>query len=193
MPVYTLTSVAGSGAYTGTFSGGASNAYAGLVFTVTGFTINANNGTWVATGSSATTLTLANSASVSETHAATATDITKCTVLDPGGLAEPVVTTATTTGTAFSKEFCVLDRPGGGTRNLWLQLASVSGTFTVIKADVQSSMDGGQTWTVLEGGVDLFNSPSQQVSPPPSPGMTLRLNVGTFTGGTSFSILASSN
>jgi len=59
--------------YTGTITGGGSNAFAGFVFVVAGFTTGANNGTFVCTASSTTTLTLDNAAGVAETHAATAT------------------------------------------------------------------------------------------------------------------------
>lgn len=73
----TLTAVAASvnnaAVYTGTITGGGSNALVGLLFTVSGFTNAVNNGVFVATGSSTTTLTLANVAAVAETHAATAT------------------------------------------------------------------------------------------------------------------------
>lgn len=74
----TLTAAAaasgGSTVYTGTVTGGASSALAGFTFVIAGFVTNAvNNGTFVATASSATTLTLSNSAGIAETHAATAT------------------------------------------------------------------------------------------------------------------------
>ena len=74
--VATLTSVAaaagGVTVYTGTFNGGAANSYAGTTFLIAGFTNAANNGTFVATASTATTVTLNNAAGVAETHAATA-------------------------------------------------------------------------------------------------------------------------
>lgn len=59
--------------YTGTISGGASNAYAGKPFVVAGFTNDLNNGTYVCTASTTTTLTLQNGNGVAETVAATAT------------------------------------------------------------------------------------------------------------------------
>lgn len=75
----TLTSVAAasgtSTVYTGTITGGGSNAFAGIDFTVAGFTNAANNGTFVCTASTTTTLTLTSSVGVAETHAATATSI----------------------------------------------------------------------------------------------------------------------
>lgn len=73
----TLSAVAsssgGTAVYTGTITGGGSNAFAGLTFVVAGFTTAANNGTFKATASSTTTLTLANANAAAETHAGTAT------------------------------------------------------------------------------------------------------------------------
>ncbi len=62
-----------SAVYTGTITGGAGNAYAGATVVVTGFTNAGNNGTFTATASSATTLTLKNVAGVAETNPGTAT------------------------------------------------------------------------------------------------------------------------
>lgn len=71
-----LTSVANASAgttvYTGTVPGGASNAYVGMIFLIAGFTSGPNNGTFTCVASTATTLTLNNTAGVSETTAATA-------------------------------------------------------------------------------------------------------------------------
>lgn len=63
----------GTTVYTGTITGGASNALVGVEYTVAGFDLTANNGTFVATASSATTLTLNNASGVADTHAGTAT------------------------------------------------------------------------------------------------------------------------
>lgn len=71
-----LTSVAASvgstAVYTGTITGGGSNAFAGKFFRIVGFTNASNNGTFQATASSTTTLTLSNAAAVAETASATA-------------------------------------------------------------------------------------------------------------------------
>lgn len=75
----TLSSVAaavgGSAVYTGTITGGASNAYAGQQFAITAFTGAAvvDNGTFLCTASTATTLTLSNPNAVAVTAAGTAT------------------------------------------------------------------------------------------------------------------------
>jgi len=63
----------GTTVYTGTITGGGSNAFAGYTFVVAGFDTAANNGTFECTASTTTTLTLTNAAGVSDTHAATAT------------------------------------------------------------------------------------------------------------------------
>lgn len=46
--------------YSGTFPGGVSNAYVGLTFDITGFTMPGNNGTFVCTASTTTTITVVN-------------------------------------------------------------------------------------------------------------------------------------
>jgi hypothetical protein len=74
--VLTLTAAAaanGVTVYTGTITGGDTNAYVGDTFTIAGFDLAANNGSFICTASSATTLTLENPNGVADTHAATAT------------------------------------------------------------------------------------------------------------------------
>ena len=194
MAVYALSSVAsGSGVYTGVFPGGSSNAYAGYFVAISGFANNANNGTFLVTASGATTLTTGNTASVAETKAATATDITHPICLDAGGYPETVVSAATATGTVASKIFSILSKQAG-TRQLWLQAGTEAGTVSTFTCVVQQSFDGGVTWQALQSAIDLVGSPSQQVSPPPSPGASLRVAVATITGsGATVSVVASSN
>lgn len=67
--------VGGNTVYTGTITGGGSNAFNGFEFTVAGFDLAANNGTFICVASTTTTLTLANAAGVADTHAATATTL----------------------------------------------------------------------------------------------------------------------
>lgn len=73
----TLTSVAassaGSAVYTGTITGGTTPNYVGLTFVIAGFVNGVNNGTFLCTACSVTTLTLSNPAAIAETHAGTAT------------------------------------------------------------------------------------------------------------------------
>lgn len=58
--------------YTGTITGGGSNALAGAVIYVSGFTNAGNNGVFTVTSSTATTLVVTNASGVNETHAGTA-------------------------------------------------------------------------------------------------------------------------
>jgi len=59
--------------YTGTIPGGDNDAFKGQIFIVDGFSAHANNnGIFMCTGSSSTSLTLLNENSIAETHAATA-------------------------------------------------------------------------------------------------------------------------
>ena len=61
----TITSVAsGTGVYTYSAAGGASNAYAGYLFTMAGYGTAANNGTFLCTASTSTTITTTNTSSV---------------------------------------------------------------------------------------------------------------------------------
>jgi hypothetical protein len=74
---FAVTSTANAGSntanYQGTFTGGASNAYVGYVFTITGFATGTNNGTFICTASTATQLTLNNPNATSQSASATAT------------------------------------------------------------------------------------------------------------------------
>ena len=63
----------GTAVYTGTITGGGSNALAGKTFNIAGFATAGNNGSFIASASSTTNLTLNNNAAAAETHAATAT------------------------------------------------------------------------------------------------------------------------
>jgi hypothetical protein len=72
--VFTLTQAAISGStvtYTGTITGGGTNAFAGAAINVSGFTNAGNNGTFFVTASTGTTLVVTNSGGVNETHAGT--------------------------------------------------------------------------------------------------------------------------
>lgn len=73
----TLSAVAaasgGVAVYTGTITGGTSPNYVGQTFVITGFDLAVNNGTFVCTACSTTTLTLTNANAVADTHAGTAT------------------------------------------------------------------------------------------------------------------------
>lgn len=65
----------GSTVYTGTITNGGSNAFANCYFYVIGFVNSANNGLYLCTASSTTTLTLSNANGVAETRVAVAAQI----------------------------------------------------------------------------------------------------------------------
>ncbi len=190
---FVLTAVGGgTGVYTGTFPGGASNRYAGMWVTFSGFANAANNGTFQVTASSATTLTTTNSGSIAETHAGVAVDFTPYICLDPAGFPSTVASVATNTGSQWSSRFGVLCRPDGSARKLKLSISNIVGALSAFVCDLYQSVDGGLTWQVFQAAMDLFNSPVIEVSPDPSPGAIYMLNVVTFTGGTSASVIGSS-
>ncbi len=88
---HAATAVVTTGAiYTGTITGGAANAFSGDSVVVTGFTNAGNNGTFTASASTATTLTVNNKAPVAETDPGAATV--------SNGAAGNVVYTGTITG-----------------------------------------------------------------------------------------------
>jgi hypothetical protein len=73
LSTFAITSVvASTGVYTGTFTGGAANAFAGQTAVILGFVTAGNNGSFVITASSATTITVTPTTQADETHAATA-------------------------------------------------------------------------------------------------------------------------
>lgn len=70
---FTVTQVtASTGVVLGTFTGGATNAFAGKQVAILGFTNSTNNGTFLISASSATQITIPIAGLVDETHAATA-------------------------------------------------------------------------------------------------------------------------
>jgi len=69
------TTIGDEAVYTGTITGGGSNAFAGLVFQIAGFVGVNNNGSYKCVGSSATTLVLSNLGATAETHAGTAINV----------------------------------------------------------------------------------------------------------------------
>ena len=64
--------VGGNTTYTGTITGGAANGLVGSPLAVTGFSTGGNHATGLVTASTATTVTIANSGGVAETHAGSA-------------------------------------------------------------------------------------------------------------------------
>lgn len=112
--------------------------------------------------------------------------------LSPYGESSVVVNGATGTGTGSSLTFAVQTCAEGTGLNVTLQ-GILTGSFSAFKVNLEASLDGGTTWSVAQGGIDLYGSPMQQLSPALTPGAIYRLNVATFTGGTSAVVKASAS
>lgn len=110
--------------------------------------------------------------------------------MDPYGLPRQIVFGATGTGTTASATFSAQTRPLGGPIHLVLQLIP-TGTFSAFKVDLQVSLDGGTTWTPVVTAIDLVTSPTTELETLVNPGAIYRLNVSTFTGGTSAVVMGS--
>jgi hypothetical protein len=155
---FTLTSVAtGTGVYTGTITNGGSNAWQGYYFTIAGFTNSANNGTFLCTASSTTTLTLVNASSTSETHAATAAFQSPLQSGIHGGYQDGATTNVGTRPQADNLQYISSSTPGQET---WYghQTLTLAGTITGIAHMTYARKDdgGGTTRQIaqitVEGG-----------------------------------------
>ncbi len=128
--------VNGATAYTGTITGGGSNALVGKEYVIAGFTNAANNGTFVATASSTTVLTLSNAAGAAETHAGTATD--------QGGSA---VYTGTITGGGSNAlagfDFVIAGFAGANNNGQFIATASSTTTLTLANANATAETHAG--------------------------------------------------
>lgn len=113
--------------YTGTITGGASNAWNGYSFLVAGFDNAANNGNFVCVGSSATTLTLVNANAVADTHAATATS--------DEGVAVYTGTIAETANSLVGKTFVIAGFVTNPSNNGVFIVTANNGTTTITLAN----------------------------------------------------------
>jgi hypothetical protein len=109
-------------------SGGSANEWEGHSFVVAGFVNAANNGTFIATASSSTTLTVTNPNAVAETHAATATD-------QIGTAVYTGTFTGEATGSLVGKTFTVTGFVTNPTNNGTFIATANSGTTTLTLAN----------------------------------------------------------
>ena len=109
-------------------SGGTANQWLGHSFVVAGFVNGVNNGTFVATASSSTTLTLDNPDAVAETHAATAT-------YQVGTAVYTGTFTGEATGSLVGKTFTVAGFVTNPTNNGTFLATANSGTSTLTLAN----------------------------------------------------------
>jgi uncharacterized repeat protein (TIGR01451 family) len=167
---FTLTSVAnaagGNTVYTGTITGGAGNAFVGVVFTIAGFTTAADNGTFTCTASTATTLTLNNAAGAAQTHAATATASPTSSIAQAATQATNTVTLAHNTIAGS---------------NLVLVVGVSLNTTAVLTLTSANAASGGNTvynGTITGGGGNAFAGLTFTVAGFTGPGTA---DNGTFT------------
>jgi hypothetical protein len=129
--------------YTGTITGGGANAFAGFVFVITGFASGNNNGTFICTASTTTTLTLSNSAGTAVTAAGTATSSSA----NEGFVASAAVA-AWNSNALNGHSLVVSGFTGGNTAN--------NGTFTVIASHGSNSLaSAGGIFGVVNAGVTV--------------------------------------
>lgn len=177
--------VAGETVYTGTITGGGSNAFAGYTFTIAGFDNVVNNGTFIATASTTTTLTLENANGVLDTHAATAT---------------PEQGTAVYTGTitgggsnAFAGEtFVVAGFTGANNNGTFISTASSATTLTLgnniataeTHAATATAQELGNSLTyVADGAASYATGTGTSVTPGENPTKVLSVSAtGLITG-----------
>jgi len=165
----TLTSVTasvnGAAVYTGTITGGASNGLRGSSFTVSGFVNSANNGVFACTASTATTLTLANTSAVSETHAGVAATIVLTSVANASGGTTVYTGTITNGGSnAFvGMKFLIAGFTSNANNGTFVVTASSTTTLTLANANGVSetanatAVSGGAVyWDKQDGTVQLL-------------------------------------
>jgi hypothetical protein len=154
----------------GTFSGGATNGYQNWAFTLAGFTNPGNNGTFICSSSTGSTLVFVNTYDVAETAPATAS----------------VTSSANTTA--------YVGTITGGNQNVWAGIAGIAGTGTVTVAGFSNGGNNGTTFvpiasttTVLAvtnaGGVNETHAGTvQSTSVVNSLTLNLAANYGTGAG-----------
>jgi hypothetical protein len=130
----------GTAVYTVT-SGGTTNQWVGYSFTVAGFSDSTNNGDFVATASSSTTLTLENPFAQAETHAATATS--------NEGVAVYTGTIVETANSLIGKTFVVAGFSDTNNNGTFIATAN-NGTTTITLANPNTTAQSGQTATAKE-------------------------------------------
>jgi len=112
--------------YTGTITGGANNAFVGYTFTVSGFSNGGNNGLFYCIASTATTLTVYNSAAVVESASATAatgTTVYTGTIVGGG-----------TTGGYAGDPISIAGFSNGGNNGTFTCLSSTATTLTLLNS-----------------------------------------------------------
>ena len=159
---FMLTAVAatsnGSATYTGTITGGGSNAFAGRYFAISGFVNGSNNSVapgFICSASTVTTIVLNNLSAIAETHAGTATLLDS--VVDSNGNLEVAYTPGESGTTEPVWNPVTGQATTDGLQNVIAQTASNQANTTSVAATFPSNVTGGNTKLVF---VACSNSPS---------------------------------
>lgn len=153
---FTLTNaaaaVSGSTTYTGTITGGATNAFAGYTFVIAGFTNAGNNGTFVCTASTVSTLVLTNAGGVLEAHAGTANDfVVTLTAANNFAVGDTVVLAGLTTATWLNGQTITVVTVSG-TQFTFSDLASHAASLTHSDTGT-ATRTSGNDWVMAAGSV----------------------------------------
>lgn len=168
--------VNGETVYTGTITGGGSNAFAGFTFTIAGFDDAVNNGEFIATASTTTTLTLENPNGVLDTHAATATPL-EGTAVYTGTF------TGATTGSLVGQTLVVTGFVAANNNGTFIVTANSGATTVTLDNPVATAVTAAGTATAQEPGTEYVLSAVANASA----GTTVY--TGTFTGATTGSLV----
>lgn len=157
----------GSTTYTGTITGGASNAFANQWVQIQGFTNATNNGMFLATASTTTTITLSNAGGIAETHSGSATSTYFVTVtfstspgsnIVPGMRMEACSSGLTHANYGSSCGSTAAANPWGGT------VQSVSGTTAVVVTNAAVSANATGYDFVAFSPLEMAGDGSGQVN-----------------------------
>jgi len=158
--------------YSGYFTGGATNAFAGYYFTVAGFSDSisppvagdSNNGTFLCTASSATQLTLSNPNGVHLAAAATATDYVLTVTANNSFAANEVVTLTGTAETFLNGTSVTVVSATGAlfTANYPQWTVNVTNA-----SDTGSASTEGNTWTLITN-LNIVDSDYTVTATPPT-------------------------
>ncbi len=101
------------------------------------------------------------------------------------GLVNTILNAATATGAGSTWNTPLTGVASGNYATSFMWQVNTVGTFTALSVTLQGSLDG-VNWTTLDTNANVAGGAQYKVAGPVA---FLRANVGTFTGGTSVSVL----
>jgi len=174
--------------YTGTFTNGGTNAYAGLVLNASGFGTAANNGTYLCVASSTTTITLANPNGANSGAMGTifaTTNVFAIELLSASATRDKTTTAYSATNEVGSSGTYVTGGIGPGGTLVGNAMALVS-TTPVLSTDTACCLFATISWTsatIASAGAVIYNASlgGQPACLVLSFGGTITSTSGTFT------------